>query len=215
MDTKRVAGMLSLEGAFALNGKLENIDVLYDAGFRIIGLNHFLNNELGGSSLDTGNEGLTEFGREVVKQLNQTGIMIDLTHSSPRSMDEILYITSGPVLVTHTGVDSVCPSPRNLTDEQIRRIVERGGLIGIGYDPFFNCELGIPAIVKSIRYVVEHFGVAYVALGSDFDGTIFAPFDTSGLALLTEALIKDGFTPEEIRMVTGINVINFLLHNLP
>ena len=170
---------------------------------------------MGGSSLDTGNEGLTEFGREVVKRLYQKGIMIDLTHSSPRSMDEILDITTGPVLVTHTGVDSVCPSPRNLTDEQIRRIVERGGLIGIGYDPFFNCELGIPAIVKSIHYVADHFGVDHVTLGSDFDGTIFAPFDTSGLALLTEELIREGFLPAEIHRVMGDNVINFLLHNLP
>ena len=210
-----VAGLLSLEGAFALNGKLENIDALYEAGFRIVGLNHFLNNELGGSSVDKGNKGLTKFGCEVVNRLDQKGIIIDLAHSSPHSLDETLELTTGPVMVTHTGVEGVCPSPRNIADRHIQRVVERGGLIGIGYDPLFNCDIGVKVIVKSIRYVADHFGVEYVALGSDFDGTIYAPFDTSGIALLTEQLIKDGFTSDEIQLVMGGNVINFLLHNLP
>ena len=124
-------------------------------------------------------------------------------------------MTTGPVIVTHTGVDGVCPSQRNLADKHIQRVVERGGLIGIGYDPFFNCDLGVKAIVNSIRYVADRYGVEHVALGSDFDGTILAPFDTAGLALLTDELIASGFSPGEIHMVMGDNVINFLLHRLP
>jgi membrane dipeptidase len=214
-NSNLVAGVLSLEGGHALESRLENIDLLYSAGFRIIGLNHYFNNELGGASLDAGDDGLTGFGREVVKQLNQKGMIIDLAHSSPRLLDDVLDITTGPVIVTHTGVDGVCPGQRNLADKHIRRIVEHGGLIGIGYDPFFHCDLGVKAIVNSIRYVADRYSVEHVALGSDFDGTIFAPFDTAGLELLTDELIQSGFSPGEIYMVMGGNVINFLLNSLP
>ena len=115
--------------------------------------------------------------------------------------------------MTHTGVKGVCPSPRNLSDSEIRYIAERGGLIGIGYGPLFNCELSIVHTTDSIQYVAGLVGVEHVALGSDYDGDIELPFDASGLPLMTQALKDEGFTDDEIRKIMGDNVVSFLSRN--
>jgi len=210
-----VAGVLSLEGAHALEGNLDNIDVLYNAGFRIVGLTHHFDNDIGGASLGEGKKGLTDFGRDVVIRLEEEGMIIDLAHASSTLIKDVLAITTRPVIVTHTGVKGICVNARNLSDDDIKRIAERGGVIGIGYDPLFTCMAGVRSIVLSIQYVADLVGVEHVALGSDFDGVITAPFDTSGIALITQGLIDAGFTPDEIRMIMGENVINFLEKNLP
>ena len=210
-----IAGVLSLEGAHAFRGNLGNVDVLYKAGFRIVGLTHLFDNAVGGASTGTQQYGLTKYGREVVRTLEEKRMIIDLAHASPALIKSVLDLTARPVLVTHTGVKGVCPSPRNLSDSEIRYIAERGGLIGIGYGPLFNCESSIVHTTDSIQYVAGLVGVEHVALGSDYDGDIEVPFDASGLPLMTQALKDEGFTDDEIRKIMGGNVVSFLSRNLP
>ncbi len=214
-NRSKVAAILSLEGAQALSGKLSNVDVLYEAGFRIVGLTHLSDNQAGGASTGTDRYGLTDYGRDVLKRLEQRGMLIDLAHASPTLIKDVLAITSRPVLVTHTGVKGVCPKDRNLGDDELGAIAGRGGLIGIGYDALFNCAPGVLPIVRSIDYVARLVGVDHVALGSDFDGLIKAPFDAPGLPLITHELKKEGFTQEEIEAIMGENVMRFLTQNLP
>lgn len=210
-----LAAILATEGLHPLEGKLENVDTLFDAGYRIAGLTHFFDNELGGSAHGLVKGGLTPFGREVVKRLEQRHILIDLAHASKPMIDDVLAMATRPLLVSHTGVAGTCPGPRNLSDEHLRRIAAGGGLIGIGYWDGAVCATSVDAIVKAIRYSVDLIGVEHVALGSDFDGTIHAPFDTSGLVLLTDGLLKAGFSAEQITAIMGGNVQRLLLQYLP
>ena len=214
-DPKRVAAVLATEGLHPLEGKLENVDRLYDAGFRMAGLTHFFDNEVGGSAQGIDKGGLTPFGRQVVAQLEAKGMLIDLAHASKPLIDDVLAMAKRPVLVSHTGVAGTCPGPRNLTDAHLKRIAATGGVVGIGYWDGAVCDPSIPAVVKAIRYAVDRVGVAHVALGSDFNGATRTPFDVTGLPQLTEGLMKAGFSTGDIRAIMGGNVQRLLLQSLP
>lgn len=214
-DPKRLAGVLATEGLHPLEGKLENIDRMYDAGFRIMGLTHFFDNEVGGSAHGLKKGGLTEFGRQVVPRLEEKKMLIDLAHASRPLIDDVLAVAKRPVIVSHTGVAGTCPGPRNLTDAHLRGIANTGGVIGIGYWDGAVCETSVNAIVKAMRYAADKVGVEHVALGSDFDGAVNAPFDTTGLAQLTQGLAKAGFSNQDIAAIMGGNVRRLLLENLP
>ncbi len=210
------AGLLSLEGAHALEGKLDNLDRLFAAGFRIIGLSHFFDNELGGSAHGAKKDGITEFGRKVVKRIQELGMFVDAAHASPQLMEDIFSLSTRPVLVTHTGIQAICPlSPRNLTDKQIQQVANTGGLIGIGFWPTASCTVDITGVVRSIRYVVELVGEDHVALGSDFDGNVQVPFTAADMAQLTNSLVKAGFNQQQIGKIMGGNQIRILSNFLP
>ena len=214
-DRQRVLGVLGTEGLHPLEGRLENIDRLADAGFRLMGLTHFFDNEIGGSAHGMDKGGLTPFGRQVVQRLQERRLIVDLAHASPRVIDEVLAISRRPLIVSHTGVQGVCPGPRNLSDAHIRAIAATGGVIGIGYFKGAVCELSLDKIVQSIRYVAQLVGIRHVALGSDFDGAIKAVFDTTGLTLITQGLLDAGFSEADIADVMGGNVLRLLQAELP
>jgi microsomal dipeptidase-like Zn-dependent dipeptidase len=213
-DREVIGAMLGIEGGHALEGTLENLEVVYASGVRMIGPTHFFDNEFGGSAHGENGTGLTDFGKAAVAKMNEFGIFIDLAHSSPAIVDDVLAITTKPVMVSHTGVRKVLDSPRNLSDEQIQKIAANGGIIGIA---FFDMAVGtpeLPNIIASIKHVRDLVGVQYVALGSDYDGSVAVPFDITGLPLIVEGLLEAGFTEEEIRAVMGENVKRFFLQNL-
>lgn len=214
-DPKRLAALLATEGLHPLEGKLENVDKLYDAGFRMAGLTHFFDNEVGGSAHGLEKGGLTPFGRQVVQRLQEKGVLIDLAHASKAVIDDVLAMTKKPVLVSHTGVVGTCPGPRNLTDAHLQRIAATGGVVGIGYWDGAVCQADVPNVVRAIRYAVDKVGVEHVALGSDFDGATSMPFDVTGLVLVTQGLLEAGFTEPQIRAIMGGNVQRLLLAQLP
>jgi len=209
------AGMLSIEGAHALDGKLENLDVLYQAGYRMMSPSHFFDNDIGGSAAGVHKTGLTEKGREWLRQMEARHMIVDLAHASPKTIEDVLAIASRPLVVSHTGVRGTCNNNRNLTDDQIRVVAAKGGLIGIGYWDTATCGADARAIVKAMRYVSDRVGVEHVALGSDFDGAVTTPFDTTGLVEITDAMLEAGYSEPEIRMIMGENVVRFLAANLP
>lgn len=211
-----IVGVLALEGAHALEGELANIDVLYDAGYRMMGLHHFFDNELGGSLHGAKKGGLTPFGRVAVLAAIRKGMVIDLAHSSKAVVRDVLEMTDEPVVVSHTGLLGACNHPqRNLPDELMAKIAARGGLIGIGYWKMAVCDNSPAGIAKTIAYGVKTFGADAIALGSDFDGSIKASLDTSELAAITDALLTAGLSEGDIRKVMGENLIGFLQKHLP
>ena len=210
-----LAGVLGIEGAHALEGDLANFQRLYDAGYRMIGLTHFFDNAFGGSLSGEAKGGLTDKGRELVRLMEERGVIVDLAHASPQLVNDVLAMATRPVVVSHTGVRGTCNDDRNLSDDQIIRIAERGGLIGIGYWDTAVCDPSLEGIGAALRYVAELVGVEYVALGSDYDGSTEVPFDTSELSALTQHLIKTGFSEDAVRRIMGQNTIDFLLENLP
>ncbi len=210
-----VGGLLSVEGLHALEGELNNVDRLFDAGYRIMGLVHFFDNEVGGSSSGEQQGGLTDFGRRVIRRMNDLQITIDLAHASPNLVNDVIQLSNRPVIVSHTGVKGILDISRNLSDQQIQMISETGGIIGIGFWPEAIGDVHPLTIAKSVRYVADLVGVKHVAFGSDFDGAVTVGFDASQIIYMTEALLQEGFTDEEIRSIMGGNVIEFLKENLP
>ncbi len=208
-------GLIGLEGCHALEGDLNKVKGLFDAGYRMIGLHHFFDNELGGSLHGVSKGGLTEFGRKVVKELDKYEFIIDLSHSSPKVVDEVLMLTRRPVVVSHTGIRGTCDNIRNFTDDRMKRITDKGGLIGIGYWNAAVCDISPNGVVKALRYAIDLVGEDHVALGSDFDGSTTMALDTSEIAILTQEMKNNGFTETEIRKVMGENSIKFLLEYLP
>lgn len=209
------AGYLGVEGGHCLEGKIENVDRLWDAGVRMMGPTHFFDNELGGSAHGVSGEGLTDFGKQVVRKMNELGMIIDVAHSSEAIVDDVLAMTTKPILTSHTGVKGTLNSPRNLSDKHLLGIANTGGLIGIA---FFEEAIGGTSpeiIVKTMKYVKDLVGYEYVALGSDYDGSVATDFDCTGFNLLVEEMLKQGFTEEEIRGIMGENMKQFLLNNLP
>ena len=212
---KIVGGWLGIEGAHALDGDLNNIDVLYDAGFRMMSPSHFFDNDIGGSAHGIEKYGLTEKGKEMVRRMEAKGMTVDVAHASAKTIDDVLAMAKRPVVVSHTGVRGTCDNNRNLTDDQLKRIAATGGVIGIGFWETAVCGKDAAAIGKAVRYTADLVGVEHVGLGSDFDGAVVTPFDATGIAQITEALLNEGFTEEEIAKIMGGNVVNLLQNNLP
>ena len=212
---KIVGGFLGIEGAHALDGKPENVDVLFDAGFRMMSPSHFFDSEMGGSAHGIERYGLTAQGREMIRRMEAKKMLVDLAHASSATIDDVLKIATRPVLVSHTGVRGTCDNRRNLSDEQLRAIAKTGGIIGIGFWDTAVCGESAEAIAKAIRHAADIVGADHVALGSDFDGAVRTPFDTSGEALITEALLNENFSEDEIAQIMGGNVVKLLSENLP
>ena len=206
-----IGGVLGIEGAHPLEGDLANLDAIYDAGHRVFGLQHFFDNDLGGSLHGKSNSGLTDFGRAVVAELARRPVLIDLAHSSPQVAREVLAMTDIPVIVSHGGLHGHCAVKRNFPDELMQQIAATDGVIGMGYWAEVTCGDNSPAgIAEMIRVAVATVGEDHVSLGSDFDGSVETAFDTSELAALTSALLDEGLTVPQIRKVMGENMLRVL-----
>lgn len=210
-----IGALISFEGAQTLEGELENVQRLFDAGYRLMELQHFFDNELGGSLHGVKKGGLTDFGREAVAEMERLEIIIDVAHSSEAVVDEVLAMATRPLIVSHTGVKGACDTPRNIPDTLMKRIAAAGGLIGIGFWDAAACDITPAGVVKSIRYAIDLLGVDHVALGSDYDGATTVAFDASEIAVLTHEMLEAGFSEDEIRAVMGGNMLRFLQHYLP
>lgn len=209
------AAFLGIEGAQALEGKLSNLDLFYQAGVRMIGLTHFFDNEVGGSAHGVKKLGLTEFGRALIPEMEKKGIFVDLSHASPKLIDDTLAIANKPILISHTGVKGTCNNVRNLSDQHLKQIAATGGLVGIAMFEKAICGNTAKAIAESITYTVELIGPKHVALGSDFDGAIEAVFDVTGLVQIVDELLILGMDEDDIKLVMGENVKRILLEYLP
>ena len=210
-----VAAVLAIEGMHAIEGSLDNLDRLYRAGYRMMGPTHFFDNQLGGSAHGVDKGGLTEFGTQAIRAMEDRKIIVDLAHASPKVVDDVLNIATRPVVVSHTGVKGTCDNLRNLSDDHVRRIAAGGGVIGIGYWDAAVCDVSVNGVVKAIKYVTDLVGAEHVGLGSDFDGGTETPFDTSGLNQVTNGLLAAGFSDADIRNVMGGNVLRLLRTRLP
>jgi len=210
-----VAGLLSVEGAHALEGDLANLDRFFDAGIRMMSPSHFFDTDIGGSAHGVLKGGLTDLGRRLIGRMEARGMLVDVAHASARTIGDVLAIATRPLVVSHTGVRGTCDNVRNLSDDQIRAIARTGGVIGIGYWSTAVCGRDVRAISAAIRYTARVVGVDHVALGSDFDGSTTTPFDTTGVGQLIDGLLTEGLTEDEIRKVMGENVSSLLQRFLP
>jgi membrane dipeptidase len=212
---QRVAAFLGVEGAQPLEGRLENLKDLYAAGFRMMAPTHFTDTAVGGSASGVRQMGLTPLGREWVRQMEAKSMLIDLAHASAATLQDITSMATKPLVVSHTGVKGTCNNNRNLSDEQLSAVARTGGVVGIGYWEKATCGRDAEAVARAISHAVNVIGAEHVALGSDFDGATTMPFDVTGLPLIIDALIKEGISEREIRLIMGGNTVRVLLQTLP
>ena len=214
-DPERTAGFLGLEGMHALEGRVESIDELHAAGFRMAGFAHFFDNPFAGSSAGEEKYGLSELGRAALARIEQLGMIADLAHTSPATIRDVLAQATRPVVVSHTGVQATCPGPRNLSDDEIRGIAANGGIIGIGAFEGAVCDTAPRAVARAMKHVRDLVGIEHVALGSDFDGAVRTAFDISETPLLVDALLAEGFSADEVRLALGENALALFAQLLP
>jgi membrane dipeptidase len=214
-DPTLTAGLLSIEGAHALDDDPANVDAVFDAGIRMISPSHFFDTAFGGSAHGVEQGGLTALGREMVRRMEARGMVLDLAHASAATIDDALAMATRPVVASHTGVRGVCDNSRNLRDEQLRGIADTGGVVGIGFWDTASGGKEPEWIARSIAYAVERIGAEHVGLGSDWDGAVEVPFDAENLVILTEQLLRAGLDEAAIRLVMGENVVRVLGEVLP
>ncbi len=205
-----VGAILGIEGAHPLEGRIENLDVMEKAGYRLIALQHFFDNELGGTLHSPANNGLTDFGRQVVAEVARRGLVLDVAHSSQQVVRDVLQMTDIPIVLSHTGILSHCKTRRNIPDDLMQEIAATGGVIGIGYWQDVTCDDSPAGVAATIKAAIAVVGEDAVSLGSDFDGAVGMSFDSSELAALTQALLDAGLTETQIRKVMGENMVRVL-----
>lgn len=209
-----IGTLFSAEGLQTLEGKRENLQKLYDSGMRMAGLVHFFDNELAGSMHGVEKGGLTDFGRTIIQDMEEMGMIVDIAHSSHETVAEVLKMARRPVVSSHGGVQAVCGVNRNLTDDEIKGVAATGGVIGLGYWDGAMCNTDPKIVAKAVKHVRDLVGIEHAALGSDFDGAVTTRFDTSGVVHVTQALMDAGLSEEEIRAVMGLNALRVLQSGL-
>ncbi len=209
------AAVLSIEGAHALDDDPANVDVVFDAGVRMISPTHFFDTAFGGSAHGMEQGGLTAKGREMISRMEARGMVLDLAHASAATIDDALSMATRPVVASHTGVKGVCDNSRNLSDEHLTGIAATGGVVGIGFWDVATGGREPEWIARSVGYAVERIGPEHVGLGSDWDGAVEVPFDAANLAILTDQLLRVGLDEASIRLVMGENALRVLAEALP
>ncbi len=221
----RFAIVLHLEGAESVEPSLKNLETLYGAGVRSIGLVWSRPDAFGfgvpfdfPGSPDSG-PGLTDAGKELVRSCNRLGIMVDVSHLNEKGFWDVERLSEKPIVATHSNVHSLCPTPRNLTDRQIDAIGASDGVIGLNYAIQFlrrdgqkNTDTQLSVMADHVAYIAERIGVEHIALGSDFDGATISKElgDVSGLPKLMDALRARGFNGEELEMIARKNWLRVL-----
>ncbi len=236
-DEKPLIIVHNVEGAHSLDGKIDNLDTLFHHGVAYMTLAHFYPNEvvhpvfpfpeytkiLGGFRRRRDiTQGLTYFGRQVVERMINIGMLIDITHCTPQARKDVYEIVEKsqkrpPVIASHIGAFEINPNPYNLKDWEIEWIAGKGGVIGVIFMNYWLApherKQGIDYIVQTINHIIRIAGEDYVALGSDFDGFTDPPDDLkdiSKLKYLTQRLVAEDFSRDQIFKILGENALRVL-----
>ena len=222
-DKKEVAGILTLEEGGVLNNRPERLSRLYENGIRLITLTWNYENCIGSPNSRDPNvmkQGLKPFGIEVVKRMNELGMIIDVSHLSDGGFWDCIRYSRSPVVASHSNARSLCPHPRNLSDEMLRALGEKGGVAGVNfYSAFLKSSTGrgkilradMDDMIRHIRWMIDRAGEDAVALGTDFDGfeKEALPEVISGvqdMERLWDAMRDSGITPRQIDKIASENV---------
>jgi membrane dipeptidase len=209
----RISAVIGVEGAHALGGRADRVATLYERGVRFMSLTHLANNELGGTSTPlSGNRPLTPYGREVLDAMGAVGMAVDVAHASPAMLPELLAHPKARPFCSHAGVQGVTKVWRNLSDETLKAIADRGGVLGVIFAPQFLGGRTLAHLARHIEHAVDVMGEDGVGLGSDFDGMVPLPQgmrDVRDLPKLTEVLLARGMPVRVVEKVLGNNFRRF------
>ena len=210
----RVAAILGIEGGHALEGDLANLDRFFERGVRVLTITWNNSNEFAGSCMDKPETGLTELGRRALSRMNELGMIVDLSHSSPRTFYDTLEVSTAPVICSHSACKARCDFPRNLDDDQLRALAQHRGVIGIVFLPYFlthkEGEATLDDVLDHAEHAIQVAGIDSVALGSDFDGFGKPPKgleDVTRLPVLLAGLRSRGYSDSDVAQVSGLNFL--------
>ncbi len=224
----KIASMIGVEGGHSIQNSLIVLKELYDQGARYMTLTHSKTLAWADSATDEAkNNGLSPFGKEVVREMNRIGMLIDLSHVSPKCMKDALEISKAPVIFSHSSARAICDVPRNVPDDVLKLTAKNGGVVMINFYSGFvvPTELlpksasdkrhvgDVKTICDHIDHIVKVAGIDHVGIGSDYDGVSFLPKgleDVSGYPNITQELLNRGYNKEKIHKVLGGNVLRAL-----
>lgn len=212
----RIAALGGIEGGQALEGELSTIEAFSRRGVRYLGLLHFSANAIGRPARGRGQDhgaGLTGFGRDVIRECERCGVIVDLAHINRRGYFDALALARRPAMVSHTGVLGVHQHWRNIDDEQLRAVADNGGCVGVIFARRYLGSASIEAVVDHLLHIIDVAGDDLPALGSDFDGFVVPPVgleDVAALPNLTVALSRRGVPPRVLEKILGGNVLRVL-----
>src|SRR5437867_2129139 len=259
----KIAALIGVEGGHMIGNDIRVLRIFGDLGVRYMTLSHFYNDEWADSSTDKpAHNGLTDFGKDIVREMNRQGIMVDISHVSDKTFYDALEVSKAPLIASHSSCRALCNHPRDMSDDMIKALAAKGGVIQINYERSFidqaykdasdklsggvvaafdqlkkecgddqecfgrkmaekqkqaTAEGKLPhvsweRIIEHIDHVVKLVGADHVGLGSDFDGADMPEGmeDCSKLPKITEALLRKGYSEEDIRKILGGNTLRVM-----
>lgn len=216
-DTDQLGMILSLEGAVTLERRLKILPIFYELGVRNIGLAWSRKNLFaeGSSFTETKykGEGLSKYGKDLVMQMDNLGMVIDVSHLNIKGFTDVTKLTTNPFIASHSNAHKLCPISRNLTDNQLMEIASANGVVGVNFYSRFLTknnpeEASIKDVINHIKYIADLTSVNHVGLGSDFDGITLAPKgleNASKIKNIPPLLAEEGFSKQDIAKIMGGN----------
>ena len=221
----KIASMMGVEGGHSIEGSLDNLRRLYDEGCRYMTLTHSRSLAWADSATDDPiNNGLSEFGRDVVREMNRLGMLVDLSHVSPEVMRQAIQLSKAPVIFSHSSALAINDHPRNVPDDVLKLTRDHGGVVMVNFFSGFiaptaqlednpRANGSIHDVVDHIEHIIRVAGEDHVGIGSDYDGVSRLPDqleDVSTYPRITQELINRGYSRQTIHKILGGNVMRVL-----
>ena len=221
----KVASMMGIEGGHSIEGSLGNLKRLYDHGCRYMTLTHSKTLPWADSATDESRHGgLTDFGIEVVREMNRLGMLVDLSHVSPEVMRQAMRVSTAPVIFSHSSAAAITDHPRNVPDDILKEVAKNGGVVMVNFFSKYVAPTEVLRVDKEangtlhdvidhIEHVIAVAGIDHVGIGSDFDGVPRLPTQLESVAsypLITQELLNRDYSEEQIHKILGGNILRAL-----
>ena len=225
----KLIGIMAIENGYALGKDISNVQMFYDMGVRYITLSHNNNNDICDAAVTQDNprkgfkkgpewHGLSPYGCKVIEEMNRLGMMVDVSHTSPETVDDCLAVSKAPIIASHSCCRALCDHPRNLTDAQIKAIADAGGVIQVTICSEFltsdkNVEADVALYCDHVEHVCKVVGNKdHVGFGSDFDGGggVAGINSAAEIRNVTVELLRRGWSDKDIKLFWGENLLRVM-----